>query len=192
MWGDARASYDVRSRRKRKRRSHIVLADPAHPARRVKVPYAEYPAPMVFYKMGRAGLLEGLPDTVDVSKAWQFVAITDEAKAKAFEQKFGVPLTARFRHMPESFARLLAKIGYCNLLTVLGPGIFGPSACPTLWATVPIHPASSAARSKSPSWKRSDIGSAPSASAPPERVMLVAEIRLFANVATPHLSCRRW
>jgi hypothetical protein len=67
MWGNARNSYNVRSRRKRKRKTYIVLADPANPARRVKVPYAEYPPPMVFYKMGRAGLLEGLPDTVDVS-----------------------------------------------------------------------------------------------------------------------------
>src|SRR3954453_11909244 len=39
MWGDARNSYNVRSRRKRKRKAHVVLADPANPARRVKVPY---------------------------------------------------------------------------------------------------------------------------------------------------------
>jgi hypothetical protein len=50
----------VQSRRKKERKTHIPLANPADPARRVKVPYAEYPAPMVFYKMGRAGLLEGL------------------------------------------------------------------------------------------------------------------------------------
>jgi hypothetical protein len=130
MWGDARNSYNVRSRRKRKRRTLIVLADPANPAQRVNVPYAEYPAPMVFYKMGRAGLLEGLPDTVDVSNRWQLVAITNEVKARNFRQKFGVPLTARFRHMPESFARLLAKIGYCNLLTMLDPGDFRPICLP--------------------------------------------------------------
>ena len=69
--------------------------------------------------MGSAGLLEGMPDTVDMSGQWQLVAVTDDEKAKAFQGKFGVPLTAKFRHMPESFARLLAKIGYCNLLTML-------------------------------------------------------------------------
>ena len=104
MWGDARISYNVRSRRRRKRKTHILLPDPADPARWVKVPYSEYPAPMVFYKMGRAGLLEGLPDTVDLSSAWQMVEVHDDVKAKAFQQKFGVPLTAKFRHVPESFA----------------------------------------------------------------------------------------
>src|SRR6516165_9114063 len=61
MWGDARNSYKVASRRKKERKTHIILADPRNPARRVKVPYADYPAAMVFYKMGRAGLLEGMP-----------------------------------------------------------------------------------------------------------------------------------
>jgi hypothetical protein len=37
--------------------------------------------------------------------------VMDEIKAKGFEQKFGIKLTAKFRHMPESFGRLLAKIG---------------------------------------------------------------------------------
>jgi hypothetical protein len=85
---------------------------------------------MVFYKMGRAGLLEGLPDTVDMSNGWQIVAVTDDVKANAFQPKFGVPLTAKFRHMPESFARLLAKIGYCNLLTMLDPADFRPICLP--------------------------------------------------------------
>jgi hypothetical protein len=114
MWGDARNSYNVPSRRKGERKTHIVLADPAVPARRVRIPYAEYPALMMFPKMGRAGLLEGLPDTVDMSYGWQFVSVTDDVKANAFQQKFGVPLTAKVRYMPESFARLLAKIGYCS------------------------------------------------------------------------------
>src|SRR5262245_9916948 len=74
MWGDARNSYNVQSRRKRERKTHMVLPDPADSSRRVKIPYAEYPAPMVFYKMGPAGLLEGMPDTVDMSHRWQLVA----------------------------------------------------------------------------------------------------------------------
>ena len=79
MWGDARNSYNAPSRRKKERKTHIVLTD-HNSGRRVKVLYSEYPAAMVFYKMGRAGLLEGLPDTVDVSNAWQIVAISDREK----------------------------------------------------------------------------------------------------------------
>jgi hypothetical protein len=156
MWGDARNSYNVRSR-----------------------------APMMFYKMGRAGLLEGLPDTLDVWKAGQFVAITDEVKAKAFEQKFGVPLTARFRHMPESFARLLAKIGYCNLLTMLDPGDFRPICLPYIMGhranpSYIVGGTFEVAEPEKVGYRLSIFGFGT-----PERVMLVAEIRLFANVATP-------
>jgi hypothetical protein len=185
MWGDARNSYDVPSRRKRERKTHIVLADPANPARRVKVPYAEYPAPMVFYKMGRAGLLEGLPDTVNVLNGWQLVEIHDDVKAKAFQQKFGVPLTAKFRHMPESFARLLAKIGYCHLLTVLDPPDFRPICLPYILGdrTNPSYVVGGTfevAEPETVGYRLSTFGFGS-----PERLMLVAEIRLFANVSTP-------
>src|SRR5712671_1076196 len=67
MWGGARTSYNAPSRRKKQRKKYILLTDPENPARRIKVPYNEYPAAMVFYKMGRAGLLEGMQDSVDLA-----------------------------------------------------------------------------------------------------------------------------
>ena len=139
---------------------------------------------MVFYKMGRAGLLEGLPDTVDVSNRWQFVAVTDDVKAKAFPQKFGVPLTAKFRHMPESFARLLAKIGYCHLLTVLDPG--DSAHLPALHHGRPeessyvVGGTFEIAEPETVGYRLSTLGFGS-----PERMMLVAEIRLSANTFTP-------
>ena len=101
LWGAPRNSYDAPSRRKKQRASHIILSDPHQPDRTVKVPYNEYPAAMVFYKMSKAGLLEGLPDTVDVSSAWQLVAICDDEKAKTFMQKFGMKVPSKFRHVPD-------------------------------------------------------------------------------------------
>jgi HNH endonuclease len=185
MWGDARISYKVPSRRKKKRKIHIVLADPADRSRRVKVPYSEYPAPMLFYKMSRAGLLEGLPDTVDLSSAWQMVAVHDDVKAKGFQQKFGVPLTAKIRHMPESFARLLAKIGYCNLLTILDPGDFRPICLPYILGerknpSYVVGGALEIAESEAVGYRLDVVGFGSA-----ERMMLVTEIRLFANVGTP-------
>jgi hypothetical protein len=38
--------------------------------------------------------------------------VHDDVKAKSFEKRFGINLTSKFRHVPESFARLLAKIAY--------------------------------------------------------------------------------
>jgi hypothetical protein len=140
---------------------------------------------MVFYKMGPAGLLEGLPYTVDVSSRWQLVAVTDEAKARAFQQKFGVPLTAKFRHMPESFARLLAKIGYCNLLTMLDPGDFRPICLPYILGTQknPSYVVGGTFKMAEPEtvgYRLSTVGFGSS-----DRVMLLAEIRIFANASTP-------
>ncbi len=62
LWGDARISYDAPSRRKKQRKTHIVLRDPANLDRKVKVPYRDYPAPMEIYKMAQAGLLQGFPE----------------------------------------------------------------------------------------------------------------------------------
>jgi hypothetical protein len=186
MWGDARNSYNAPSRRKKERKTHIILRDPDVPGRRVRVPYSEYPAAMVFYKMGRAGLLEGLPDTVDVSSVWQLVAISDRDKAKQFEGKWGVKLTSRFKHVPDSFARLLAKIGYCNLLCTLNPSEFRPICLPYILGT-----------KKNPSYV---VGGAFEIAAPSpglgyvlntagfirnDRLMLITEIRLFADNGTP-------
>ena len=186
MWGDARTSYNAPSRRKKQRKTYIVLTDPDNPARRVKVPHSEYPAAMIFYKMNRAGLLEGMPDTVDLSAAWQFSAVHDDIKAKEFEKRFGVKLTSKFRHVPESFARLLAKIGYCHMLCVLDPSDFRPICLTYILG-----------EKRNPSFI---VGGTFEIAAPqPEcgyvlntfgfgdahRLMLLAEIRLYANLYTP-------
>jgi hypothetical protein len=186
MWGDARTSYNAPSRRKRERKTHIILSDPDVPGRVVKVPYSEYPAAMIFYRMGRAGLLAGLPDTLDVSSAWQFVAVHNQDKAKLFEENWGVKITSRFRHVPDSFARLLAKIGYCNLLCAVDPGDFRPICLPYILGA-----------KKNPSYV---VGGTFEIAAPNpglgyvlktagfisnDRMMLITEIRLYANNGTP-------
>jgi hypothetical protein len=186
MWGDARNSYDAPSRRKKLRKTHIILDDPDSPNRRVKVPYSEYPAAMVFYKMHRAGLLEGLPDSVNVSQQWQFTAVADTAKAKQFKQRFGVTLTSSFRHVPDSFARLLAKVGYCHLLCMLDPGDFRPICLPYILGAKnnPSYVVGGTFEIETPepdkgyvlnTWCFGDAA----------RLMLIAEIRLFANVHSP-------
>jgi hypothetical protein len=186
MWGDARNSYAAPSRRKKRREKEIVLTDPDNPARSIRVPYADYPAPIVFYRMHPAGILQGLPNTVDGSAAWQFVAISDHDKNVAFERKYGMALTARFRHVPESFARLLAKIGYGQILCALDPHEFRPFCVPYILG-----------EKRNPSY----IVGGRFSMTPPDpglgyvlrtagfgdvnRLILVAEIRLLANNETP-------
>lgn len=135
MWGDARISYNAPSRRKKERPRHIKLQDPERPGRTVKVPYSEYPAALIFYKMQKAGMLLGAPENLDISGAWQFSAVHDDEKAKGFEEKFGIKLTAKFRHVPVSFGRLLAKIGYGQVLCELEPDEFRPLCLPYILGT---------------------------------------------------------
>ena len=186
LWGDARTSYDAPSRRKKDRKSHIILDDPEDPSRKLKVPFSEYPAPMVFYLMDRAGILLGLPDTVDLSKRWKLITVVDEVKLKNFEKKYPKKLTGKFRHVPDSFARLIAKIGYGQALCSIDPGDFRPICLPYILGV-----------RKNPSFV---VGGQIKISEPnPEmgyvlhttgfgtlnRLMIVSEVRLIANNHTP-------
>jgi HNH endonuclease len=130
LWGDARTSYNAPTRRKRERRSHIVVADPDNRTKSLTVPASEYPGGLVFYKMNQAGLLQGLPESLDISGLWQLVVIHDEERQRKFLQKHPGKLTLKFRHVPEAFGQLIAKIGYCQILTHLDLGDFRPICLP--------------------------------------------------------------
>ncbi|AIV53161.1 hypothetical protein NCW_00693 [Burkholderia pseudomallei] len=130
LWGDARASFAAPTRRKKARKTNIVLNDPRYPDHRITVPYSEYPGMMVFYIMNVAGALLALPADVDQSGAWVLTSISDDKRIKTFEQKYPGRLIASFRHVPESFGRLIAKIGYGQILCSLDPGDFEPICLP--------------------------------------------------------------
>ena len=130
LWGDARISYNALSRRKKQKETHIKLPLPHRTATSLKIPYNEYPAAFIFYKMHPAGYLQGLAEQTDISGAWQLTAITDEFKKNEFLLKYPNQLTIKFRHVPNSFGRLLAKIGYGNALCTLNPTDFNPICVP--------------------------------------------------------------
>lgn len=130
LWGDAKSSYNAATRRKKARKSHIVLPDLENKKNKMTIAAFDYPAPMVFYKMRQAGILQGVPENKDSSADWVLVSIVDENRIKRFEEKHPGKLTAQFRHVPGSFARLIAKIGYGQMLCSLNPGDFNPICLP--------------------------------------------------------------
>ena len=189
MWGDARIAFNAPSRRKNKRPRHVYLPDPKFPHDRgkdLKVAYADYPAVMVFYQMHRAGILQGLPEDVDISGSWLLQSVFDSAKAKAFDQRFPGRLTARFRHVPESFGRLVAKIGYCQALTLLDPGEFRPICLPYILGKKRNVSFVVGGRFEIPS-PNAALGYSMSTFTfgKYDRLMIVSEVRLFANAHTP-------
>lgn len=130
LWGDARNSYNAPSRRKKEKPTHISLSDPAGEGQIITVPYKEYPGGFVFYYMPQAGSLYDFPADVDLSHMWQLKVIADDERLKNFEQKHPKRTTIKFRHVPESFGRFIAKIGYCQALTLLSPEDFEPVCLP--------------------------------------------------------------
>ena len=55
--------------------------------------------------------MQGLPPTIDTAALWQIVGIASDAELNAFYAKYGKDVAYSFRHVPEQFARMLAKIG---------------------------------------------------------------------------------
>jgi hypothetical protein len=127
-----------------------------------------------------------MPDTLDMSTGWQLVAIHDDSKAKTFEERFGIPLTSKARHVPESFARLLTKIGYCNLLCALEPSDFRPICLPYILGTRP-NPSFVVGGSFNISEPEPDKGYVlrTMGFSSEDRLMLMTEIRLWSNEHTP-------
>lgn len=129
LWGDARTSFRQPTRRKKERRTHIEMPESEGQGIRL-VPASEYPAGFVFYKMGPCGFLQGLPEAMDMSPSWQLVMIDDDARRDAFFRKHGHHAVLKFRHVPQDFGRMVAKIAYCQVLTALDLGEFRPLILP--------------------------------------------------------------
>ena len=186
LWGDARTAFNAPTRRKRARKSHIVMPDPHDRKKSLTVPAGEFPAGLVFYKMCQAGLLQGMPENIDLSNSWQLVMIDDDKRRQNFLEKHPGKLALTFRHVPDAFGRLLAKIGYGQVLTKLDPGDFRPICLPYITgkkANV-SYVVGGTLKDQVPEpengYSLSTVGFGSSF-----RLMLIALIRLYANTHSP-------
>lgn len=188
LWGDARVSYGSPTRRKKERKAttHIDMADADNPGKSLKVPYSEYPAGLVFYKMPKAGILLGLPRVLDTSSSWQLVVISDDDRRQAFHQKYAAKPTMKFKHVPQSFARMLAKIGYGQILTLLDPEDFRPICLPYIMGA-DSNLSHIVGSNLSVTEKRTEFGYVLRTKGVGsfDHLYLIAEVRLLANNDTP-------
>ena len=184
LWGDARTSFNAPTRRKKERKSHVEMSDPVEHSRKHLMPAAEYPAGFVFYKMGACGFFRGLPETTDISASWQMVMIDDDARRNAFFKKHGHHPLLRFRHVPEAFGRLLAKIAYCQILTALDLGDFRPLVLPYITGEKKnlsyVIGSKDAAPESNNGYRLTTLYSDHA-----EKMVLMAEVRLYANTHAP-------
>jgi len=112
------------------------------------------------------------------------VIVDDDGRRDTYTKKYGLQPTLRFRHVPDDFARTLAKIAYCQALTALNPGDFDPLVLPYIMGT-----------KKNLSYIVGSQDGAPEANNGyrlttgyaqlPDRLILAVEIRLYANTHAP-------
>lgn len=125
LWGDARIAFDAPSYRKTKRSSYIEVLNG-----RKKIDAKEYPAGFVFYKMDKPGYMQGLKTTDDISPKWKLIVIDDSNRREEYFRKYGEYPEIKFRHVPEDFGRMIAKIGYGQILTMFDPTEFSHICLP--------------------------------------------------------------
>lgn len=186
LWGDARNSYNAPTRRKKERAKKISIPAPNGVGEVLSVEPSVYPGLFYFYKMGFPGILTNTHENVDQSKKWEIIIIQDEERLKNYSKIFNRPATAYFKNVPESFAKLIAKIAYCNALSAVDQEDFIPLIVPyfmksgaNLSFLVGSHPE---LQEPNPclgySLRHGCVGSI-------EKMFLVEEVRLLANCHTP-------
>jgi hypothetical protein len=182
LWGHGRISAVAPSRRKKDRPTHLTVGHPA----RVFVPYTEYPPQFAFYKMQPPGVLQGLSADTDILGKAEIIVICDDQKLNEFAERHKTQITLSFRHVPVSFARMIAKIGYGHILMQLDIGDFEPLILPSIL---------------DPNTNVSYLVGCKPETAPPvtdvgyklettvaglaDSALIIAEVRLLANCHTP-------
>lgn len=186
LWDDARNAYNASTRRPKKRKKHILLDDQKNPGKKIKIPFNEYPAAMIFYYMDAAGFLLGLPETTDRSNTWTFKAIVDQQKLEAFEKKYPGQLTAKMRFNHDSYCRFLEKVAYCQILCSLDPSDFRPICLPYIMGEKTNHSFIVGSRKSIPEPQKG-LGYTMSTICygTSEYIILMAEIRIIADNHTP-------
>jgi hypothetical protein len=184
LWGDARTSFNAPSRRKKDRKTHIEMTDSKRGGKRL-IPVAEYPAGFIFYKMGTCGYLQGLQETDDISSTWQLIVMDDATRRNAFMEKHDCPPALRFRHVPDAFGRLLAKIAYCQMLTALDLGDFSPAVLPYITGQKANLSFIVGSKDGPPEPGDGYRLTTHYADVEPDRILLMVEVRLYANWHVP-------
>lgn len=186
LWGDARIAFNAPSYRKNNRPTHFKVSGETK-----EIAVQEYPAGFVFYKMGKSGFMQGLAETEDISSKWKLVMIDDDVRRKSYFKKHGRYPTLKFRHVPQEFARMIAKIGYGQILTIFHPAEFSHICLPYILGSK-SNVSFIVGGGEEDVKPIPDIGyslnTECSVTKNHDRLLLVAKVRIYANTHSPEYS----
>ena len=80
--------------------------------------------------MDKPGYMQGLKPTDDISPNWKLIVVDDPNRRAAYFSKYGEYPAIKFKHVPVDFGRMIAKIGYGQILTIFEPSEFSHICLP--------------------------------------------------------------
>lgn len=127
IFGNFRMRYKVRTRRKKKRPSHIeigTIRSDGTPSKKL-ISIEEHPVTVVLYKFEESDYLKGNKEE-DAHFNWVPITIFSKDELDELIQKFGWDRKLEFKAVPIEFARMLAKIAYSYCVAEIGLEGFTP------------------------------------------------------------------
>jgi len=117
---------------------------------------------------------------------WEMVVINDDERRIKFLERHPGKLVIKFIHVPDAFGRLLAKIGYGQILTTLDPGDFDPICLPYIIGQKSnVSYVVGGSLDKQQPEPENGYSLSTAGFGTLNRLMLVALIRLYANTHSP-------
>lgn len=127
VFGNFRMRYDIQSRRKKERPSHIKIGTIKNDGSigKARVPVKEHPAMLFMYKFEESDYLKG-NDEAKSKFNWVPVSIFSKKELDMFIEKYNWDRRVSFKTVPIEFARMLAKIAYSYSVAEIGLDSFTP------------------------------------------------------------------
>ena len=126
-FGNLRIKHKLPTRRPKERPTSIPIYARDGSLTNQFIPISEHPAPAFMFKCLPAGILIDAPPELDRMPYWEMVGTAaSDSDLKAFNEKYGSNAVYRYKHIPDQFARTLAKIAYGYAIAILGAETFEP------------------------------------------------------------------
>ena len=141
--------------------------------------------------MDKPGFMQGLAETEDISSKWKLIMVDDEERRENYFKKYGEYPTFNFRHVPHEFARMIAKIGYGQTLTIFHPAEFSHICLPYILGTksnISFIVGGGEENVKPTPDVGYSLHTECIGSKDLDRLLLIAKVRLYANTHSPEYS----
>lgn len=127
IFGNFRMRYNVRTRRKKKRPSHLQIGITKRDGTSGKkfIPVSETPVTLILYKFEQCDYLKGKSEE-EAHFNWVPITIFSKDELHSLIRKFNWDRKMHFKTVPVEFARMMAKIAYSYCVAEIGFEGFTP------------------------------------------------------------------